>query len=152
MKLREMVLFVCVILFITTSLPGEQEKKLHYYRVDKVKTITGKITAVKTEKSYHRNDFTVIYLKEKKSGEIYRVEVAPQWFYSLDLMIGSRIQVTGSFARNNGINMIMTRSITFLGERFQFRNKMGFPMWRGQQKRGRTNRKQPNKAKHRGAH
>jgi hypothetical protein len=151
MKFKGMVLILSLMLIATTPLLSQQKKYLKYYRVDKVKTITGKITAVKTEQSYHSKEFTVIYLKEKKSGESYRVEVSPQWFYSLDLMIGSRIQVTGSFTMNDGINMIMTRSITFQGERFQFRDKMGFPMWRGQGKYRRPKMNRPNKTRHRGA-
>ncbi len=149
MKIKGMVLLVSLILIATTSLLSQQERYLKYYRVDKVKTITGKITAVKTEPSYRSKEFTVIYLQEKKSGEKYRVEVAPRWFYSMDLMIGSRIQVTGSFARNGNINMIMTRYITFRGERFLFRDKMGFPMWRGQRPQHmRRGRNQPNKKGH----
>lgn len=125
--------------------PNKGKKELRYYRIDTVKTISGHITAVKSERSFHKKEFTVLYIKEKKNGKIYRVEVAPQWFFDLDLVTGSRIEVQGSFSRTGGMNQIMTRSITFQGEQHQFRDSSGFPMWRGKNRgnkyRGRRNRR-----------
>lgn len=112
---------------------------VNYYRVDKVETIGGEIIRVESEKCYNQNDYTVIYLKEKKSGAIYRVEVSPQWFFEVDLMAGSRIEVTGSVNKSGNVNNIMTRSIMFRGQLFEFRDKHGFPLWRG--KSGQGNRR-----------
>jgi hypothetical protein len=129
-----------------------QQKQLKYYRIDTVKTVKGEIAAVKNEPCYNKKNFIVIYLKEKESGETYRVEVSPQWYFSMDLMIGSRIEVTGSFSQANGINQIMTRSIMFQGELFRFRDKSGFPLWRKKgmgQDRSRTGK---HKTRHRGPH
>ena len=130
MKLKSLILLACMLLLSQFSL-ANQKQPPNYYRVDKIKTITGDIVAVKSERSFHKKDFTVLYLKEEKSKEIYRVEVSPKWFYTMDLMIGSRIKVIGSYTRKSGIHMIMTRTITSQGKLFLFRDKHGFPMWRG---------------------
>ncbi len=129
-----------------------QKKQLKYYRVDRVKTVKGEITAVKNEPCYDKKNFIVIYLKEKKSGNVYRIEVSPQWFFSMDLMTGSRIEVTGSYSQKGNMNLIMTRSITFQGEHFRFRDKSGFPLWRGKLKRGNRGRGGKGRHKPRGPH
>ncbi|MCP5108232.1 MAG: hypothetical protein GY950_32905 [bacterium] len=110
------------------------QKQIKYYRVDSVKTIKGKIVTITNEKSYQKKDFTVIYLEEKKSRQIYRVEVSPEWFFNMDLMKGSNIEVTGSSSRVGENPQMMTRSIAFQGELHQFRDKYGFPLWRGKRK------------------
>ncbi len=125
------------------SKPADEKKELRYYRIDTVKTISGEITAIKSERSFHKIDFTVLYVKEKKSGKVYRVEVAPRWFFDLDVVTGSYISVQGSFSGGNGINQIMTRSITFQGGQHHFRGSTGFPMWRNT-KRGKKFRERGN--------
>lgn len=122
---------------------GAQKGKINYYRIDKVQTLRGEITAVKTEKCYKQNDYTVIYLKEKKTGDSYRVEVAPQWFFAMDLVKGCRVEITGSVSKTADVKQVMTRSIMFQGEKVHFRDKHGFPLWRGKKRKG--NRKFPGK-------
>ncbi|MCP4214572.1 MAG: hypothetical protein GY765_07940, partial [bacterium] len=95
------------------------------------------IVSVKTEKLASAKKYAVIYLKEKTSGEIYRVEVSPRWYFHLDLIMGSRIEVTGSFSKSGSTRVIMTRTITSRGKRYHFRDKHGFPMWRGTRKQKR---------------
>lgn len=92
--MKKPVLFLCLLLLTTAGVFAQEQIK--YYRVDNVKTITGEIVDIKSEKSYHKNNFTVIYLKEKKSGEIYRVEVSPEWYFDIDIMKGGKIEITGS--------------------------------------------------------
>ena len=126
-------IFLSILLFIKVGIFAQEQIK--YYRVNTVITIKGEIINITSEKSYHRSVFTVIYLKEKKSGDIYRVEVSPEWFFHMDLMKGSTIEVTGSLCRmKDDKHLLMTRSITFQGEVHQFRDKYGFPLWRGKRK------------------
>lgn len=113
---------------------GKVPQSLKYYRVDSVKTIEGKITDIKNEKCYSDKVFIVIYVKENKTGDPYRVEVSPNWYYNMDLMTGSRIEVTGSVTPGGQMGQVMARSIMFQGQVFQFRDNMGFPLWRGQRK------------------
>ncbi len=135
-------IFIVIISLPLSAVQPEQsnassvEDAIKYYRVDTVKTINGKIESIANEKSYHKHDFVVIYLKEKKSGEKYRVEVAPRWYFDVDLMVGSMIEVTGSDCGATGPHVLMTRSITFQGEHYLFRDDMGFPLWRGGKKHG----------------
>ena len=131
--MKKFVIFLSILLVIKVGTFAQ--KQIKYYRVDSVKAIKGEIVDITSEKSYHKRDFTVIYLKEKKSGEIYRVEVSPQWFFNMDLMKGSKIEVIGSYCRmEDDKHLLMTRSITFQGELHQFRDKYGFPLWRGKRK------------------
>jgi hypothetical protein len=146
--MKKTAISLCVLLLVTAGIFAQ--KQLRYYRVDSVKTIKGEITDIKSEKSYHKNNFTVIYLKEKKSGEIYKVEVSPEWFFSMDLMKGSRIEITGSCTLENGMNSMMTRSIAYQGEIIHFRDKNGFPLWRG--KGMQKNRGGKGKMRRRGKH
>jgi hypothetical protein len=146
--MKKIAISFCVLLLLTIGSFAQQQ--IRYYRVDSVKTITGEIVDIKNEKSFHKNNFTVIYLKEKESGEIYKVEVSPEWFFSLDLMKGSKIEITGSCTSENGTNSMMTRSITYQGEIFQFRDKNGFPLWRG--KGMQNNRGGKGKMRRRGKH
>jgi len=146
--MKKTVLFLWLLMLsAAAAAAGEQIK---YYRVDSVKTIKGEVVDIKSETSFHKSDFTVIYLKEKKSGAIYRVEVSPDWFFNMDVMIGSKIETTGSCTVENGVNLVMTRSIAFQGEIFHFRDKYGFPLWRG--KRGQPNRGGQGKHRRRGKH
>ncbi len=130
--MKKTIISLSLILLVSFCLTGQ--KQIKYYRLDFVKTIKGKITEITKEKSYYKKDFTVIYLNEKKSGKIYRLEVAPDWFFKMDMMKGSYIEVTGSYRNNNNLNTIMTQSIIYGGENFQFRDKNGFPLWRGRGK------------------
>ena len=141
------------ILFLLTITVFTQ-KQVKYFQVDKVKTIRGEITDIKTEKSYHKNDFIVIYLKVKENtGEkIYRVEVSPEWFFAMDLMKGGKIEVTGSYSSIDGQSLMMTRSITFQGEKYEFRDKYGFPLWIGKGKYMKQGNRGKGKRKRRGRH
>jgi len=123
-------------------------RRYKYYRVDRVKTVKGEVLEIKKEECYRDKNFTVLYLKEKNSGTVYRVEVAPGWFYQLELMTGSAVAVTGSSTQTQGQNLIIARSITFQGESFYFRDEYGFPLWQGKRRqrrqgggRGRMRRK-----------
>jgi len=149
-SVKKTIILLSIILFLQsaglTFPETDNPARLTYYRVDKVKTLRGDIADIKKEKCFYKKDFIVIYLKEKKSGEIYRLEVSPGWFFAVDLMKGSRIEVTGSYSKENNMNLIMTRAITFQGEVYQFRDKNGFPLWRGKGK----GMRQPRKGKGRG--
>jgi hypothetical protein len=143
---------------LSGALPADAAEAIKYFRVDKVVTVTGEITDIKSEKSYRKNNFINIYLKEKKTDHLFKIEVSPDWFFNLDLLKGQQIQVTGSVcsmkgnslinentsnvSNLNSVNntkpgkfagqlLIMTQSLVFQGQIFHFRDKSGFPLWRG---------------------
>jgi hypothetical protein len=126
------------------------QQKVKYFQIDKVKTFRGEITEIKREKSYSKDNFIILFLKvkDKTGDEIYRVEVSPEWFFVMDLLKGSKVEITGSYSKIHGQSFLMTQSITFMGERYKFRDKNGFPLWRGKGKlmkgsfRGKGKRKQ----------
>jgi hypothetical protein len=150
--MKKIVITLNILFLLIVNVFAEQQVK--YFQVDKIKTIRGEITDIKTEKSYHRNDFIVIYLKvkEKTGEEIYRVEVSPGWFFAMDLMKGSKIEVTGSYCTIDGQSLMMTQSITFQGEMYEFRDKYGFPLWRGKGKYMKPGNRGQGKRKQRGRH
>ena len=133
-----LVLMVLMVLtlaaVVSVSAQGQQEQQVKYYRVDQVSTLQGEIIALKTEKCYQDNDFVVLYLKEKTSGETYRVEVSPGWFFTMALREGSQVEVTGSTGKVAETNLLIAQSITYRGKLYQFRDKSGFPLWRGKGK------------------
>ena len=102
-----------------------------YFRVDRIVSVTGEILKIRTEKSYHKRIFIVLDLREKKEMKVYKIEVSPQWFYNLDLIEGSIIKVTGSLTKFKKEIFLIAQSITFEGEIFNFRDRNGFPLWRG---------------------
>jgi len=150
MKKIAITLIIIFLLIVTVF----AEPQVKYFQVDTIKTIKGKITDIKTEKNYQRNDFIVIYLKvkEKTGEEIYRVEVSPGWFFAMDLMKGSKIEVTGSYCASDGQSLMMTQSITFQGEMYEFRDKYGFPLWREKGKYMKPGNQGQGKQKRRGHH
>jgi hypothetical protein len=154
MKKKAILFTLALVLAALHSVPaqGRQEQQVKYYRVDQVDTMQGEIIAIKTEKCYQENDFVVLYLKEKTSGETYRVEVSPGWFFTLDLMEGSQIEVTGSSSKAGETNLVIAQSITFRGELSQFRDQSGFPLWRGKGKHLQGAQRGKRKRKQRGRH
>ncbi len=122
-----------IIVFGLTGLAGE--KKYQYYQVDRVETLKGIVEKISEEKCFQKKLFSVIYIREEKSKKTVRVEVAPAWFFELDLMKGSRIEVSGSLNRGEKIDTMMLKSLTHRGKLYRFRDRMGFPLWRGGKQR-----------------
>ncbi len=130
--------FVFIITLCFTLLPPAlvfPQETVNYYRVDKVITIRGEITDVKNEACFANDEFIIIYLKEAKNKTIYRVEVSPRWFFTTEVKIGATIEITGSSYKTNETEVIMARSMSYQGQMHQFRDKYGFPLWRGKGER-----------------
>jgi len=133
--MKKIILSFCLLLLAAASLYSQGTgRRFKYYRVDQVTAVKGKIKEIKKEECYRSNNFMVIYLEEKKSSQVYRVEVSPVWFYNVDLMKGSSIEVTGSYTKTKDENLVIARSITFQGELYRFRDKNGFPLWQGKRR------------------
>jgi len=118
------VLMVCC---FTGSIFSE---KIKYFKLDKIVTVSGEILKIRTDTKEHKSDFIIFELKSKKN-EFYTVEVSPKWFYKIDIVNGNFIEVKGSLNIVNKKNIILTQSITQQGEIYYFRDKFGFPLWRG---------------------
>jgi len=118
---------------LTAQLHGQRSFK--YYNLDNIVTVKGEITDIKVEPCYRKSDFIVIYLSDRQDEKRYRVEVSPRWFYHIDLVKGNKVEVSGALNRVNGEHLIMASSILFEGELYHFRDRDGFPLWRGKGKR-----------------
>ncbi len=81
--------------------------------------------------------------------------MSPSWYFSLNLLKGSQVEVTGSVAEpSKTINqtaqrevepgkepvLVIARSIVFQGEIFHLRDNNGFPLWRGKRQMNRERR------------
>jgi hypothetical protein len=133
--MKKVIISFCLLLLAGASIyPQGEGRGFKYYRVDQVITIKGEIKEIKKEECYRSNNFMVIYLEEKKSGRVYRVEVSPDWFYNVDLMKGGSIEITGSYTKTKEQNLVIARSISFQGELYRFRDKHGFPLWQGKRR------------------
>lgn len=123
--------FVCFFAF-TAGMASQAVEPIKYFNMASVKTIRGKVIEIIQEDSKQQHPFVVISLLEKNSETRYRVEVSPEWFFRIDLMTGSQVEINGSDISNEKEHIMMAASITFQGERYQFRDRYGFPLWRGQ--------------------
>lgn len=129
--MREKVVFLLLFVFILTGAVHSGKDRFKYFRIDKIISVSGKIIKIRMEESYRKNKFIIFELEELKSDKTYDVEVSPQWFYGLDVAEGSMLEVKGSLNILNARNLILAQSIIFEGEVFNFRDKFGFPLWRG---------------------
>ncbi|MEN8223539.1 MAG: hypothetical protein ABFR36_09825 [Acidobacteriota bacterium] len=120
------------ILLFSTAISGKD--KLKYFRMDKIVTVSGKIVKIRSEERYRKNRFIVFELKENKTEKLYDVEVSPLWFYKIDVVEGGLIEVKGSLNNLKDKDVILAQSMTFAGEIFNFRDKFGFPLWRGERR------------------
>jgi hypothetical protein len=108
------------------------EGRIKYFKRDRIQSIKGLVLEVKNESCYQKkNKFAVIYLKEAEKDTLIRVEVSPHWFFKLDLKKDDSIEVSGSCVQMEGKLQVMVQTITFNGEIHHFRDKSGFPLWRG---------------------
>lgn len=126
------------ILFLNANAQAQQPIK--YYNLDSIVTVKGEISEIKVEPCYRKRDFIVIHLTDHRNDKHYKVEVSPRWFYNIDLLTGSKIEVTGAVNEIEGENIILASSILFKGELYHFRDPRGFPLWRGKRKQQRSSR------------
>jgi hypothetical protein len=103
-----------------------------FYNIDTEKRVEGTIRELLFEPRYEdRAPFLILLLEEKKSGEVYRVEVSPVWFFDRDLHAGERVTIVGSLYAKEGTRFIIARELQAAGETFLLRDSRGFPSWRG---------------------
>ena len=108
------------------------EASAPFYNVDTERQVEGTIRELLFEPRYeNRASFLVLILEEKKSGEAYRVEVSPAWFFDRDLHAGENIKIVGSLYIRDGTRYIIARELQCAGETFLLRDSRGFPSWRG---------------------
>jgi len=137
-----------IIIFLLNSLVIFSQKGFKFYNIDSVIKVKAKVIDIKQEKTYKKNNFIIIYLEELKTGNKLKAEVSPFWFFNLDINKGSLIEIQGSKIKYNKTDYLITKSIIYQGEIYEFRDKLGFPLWRG--KRYNNTSKDNNKKRRRG--
>ena len=135
-----MKIIVLLFFLFCVNVNAQAQQPIKYYNLDKIVTVKGEITEIKVEPCYRKRDFIVIHLTDHPNEKHYKVEVSPRWFYNIDLLAGSKIEVTGAVNEIDGENIILASSILFKGELHHFRDPRGFPLWRGKRKQQRNSR------------
>lgn len=118
------------------------QKPDHFYNVDTEKKIKGTIQNIVMESRYKdASPFLIVVLEEKKTEEVYNVEISPVRFFTHDFHKGEDLEVTGSLYSKEGEKNIIARQIRFRGEIIILRDKKGFPAWRGGEMKQKKRRK-----------
>ncbi len=129
--MKEKLITLLILFFVLAGVSYPGKDKIKYYRLDKIISVSGKVTKIMMENSYTGNRFIIFELKETKSKKLFYIEVSPKWFFELDIGVGSVLDVKGSLNTMKKKNLILTQSMIFEGEVYNFRDKLGFPLWRG---------------------
>jgi len=122
-----------LVILLLASFPTFGQKNEHFYNVDKEIRVEGKIQKIGMELRYNDTaPFLIIFLEEKSTKKIYKVEISPAWFFDQDFHQGEPLTVTGSLTSSgkNGLNLI-AREVQMQGDTLILRDKHGFPTWRG---------------------
>ncbi len=108
---------------------------VQYYDARTEKVISGKIVKIKTVDSfgYGNRNYKSVELEVKANTKTYVVHIGPEWYVNdkVNLKVGDKITVTGSYTKVNSKYMIIVREIKRNGKTYRFREKDGVPIWAG---------------------
>ncbi len=130
-KTLSFVAFLIILLFFFNGIGFP--KKYYYYNIKTVKEIKGEVVDFKIETPSHRRGrrFFFLYVKDK-SGNLYKVELGPEWFIKKNFWKGLKITVKGSVVdEDNKKYYIIASKIISYGDELNLRDEYGFPLWRG---------------------
>jgi len=140
MRKNRYVILLLSLLWLQAAVLGQE--KDHYYNLDTEKKVRGTIQQIVMEPRYKDSSpFLIVILEEKKTKEMFNVEISPVRFFSQDFYKGEELEVVGSVYSKNGQKNIIARQIRYRGEIFMLRDKHGFPAWRGGEMKQQKKRK-----------
>ena len=132
---RVLVILACLIAagpVMANQASGRQSAP--FYNVDTEKQVEGTIRELLFEPRYqNKAPFLILVIEEKKTGETYRAEISPVWFFDYDLHKGETVRVVGSVYSKDDNQFLIARRLQCGGETFFLRDSRGFPSWRGGQ-------------------
>jgi len=104
-----------------------------FYNVDTEIRIQGTVREILFEVRYKgRSPFMVIALDEKDTGQKFRIDISPSWFFDEDLHKGEKVEIVGSLVRSaDDGKHVIAREVRLRGETLILRDTRGFPEWRG---------------------
>ena len=124
------VLLISILAFSAASLNAQQPQ--HFYNKDTEITLEGRVERIILEPRYEGASKFLILVVRSSRGQDYICEVSPSWFFSKDFHKGEHLNITGSsYQGEGGAAHLIVRQIRFQGELMVFRDKNGFPNWRG---------------------
>jgi len=143
--MRRMWIFSLILILTGAYIFTAEQKTEHFYNVDKEITVEGTILEIILEPRYKGSaPFLILLLEQDQSKEKYYVEVSPIWFFEQDFHKGETISIIGSrYSGQEGTQNIIAREMRSKGKTMTFRDKRGFPNWRG----GQNNRQMRKKVK-----
>lgn len=134
--------FILLVFVLAIGRPALSQHPSQFYNVDTEKQVEGTIQDVLLEPRYeNRAPFLILVLEEHETGQKYKVETSPAWFFDHDFHKGERVKVTGSVYTKDENLYIIARQVQSGGEIFALRDSSGFPNWRGGQMKGKGKRK-----------
>jgi hypothetical protein len=128
MKAR--LIMAALVLLALPVLAGQTEP---YYDIDAEVRIEGTVREVLFEVRYKdKAPFVILALEETGTGQRYRIETGPAWFFGEDLHPGQKVAIVGSLVRTEAdTKYVIAREVHFGGETLVVRDRRGFPGWRG---------------------
>lgn len=121
---------LCGAVFLVAGMAvSAADGRFHYFDPDHQVTFSGRLAAFRIEPMYAgRTPFIILTVESE--GRTMRVEVAPRWFFRLDLAVGMQVRVTGSgIDRPDAPAWIIARELVIQGQRYELRDAHGFPLW-----------------------
>ncbi|MBP1768171.1 MAG: hypothetical protein H6P98_2286 [Candidatus Aminicenantes bacterium] len=128
-----------IVAFLVAAVPASASRELGkqfapFYNVDTEKQVEGTIRELLFEPRYQdKAPFLILVIEEKKTGEVYRAEISPAWFFDYDLHKGESVRIVGSTYAKDDSQYLIARRLQCGGETFFLRDSRGFPSWRGGQ-------------------
>lgn len=115
------------------ALPAWAGQAQHFYDVDAEVRIEGTVREIVLEVRYgSRAPFVILALEEAGTGQAFRIEIGPSWFFGEDVHAGEKVAIVGSLVRTEGgVKHVIARELRFRGETLIVRDRRGFPEWRG---------------------
>jgi len=137
MKMARVLRILACLIAAGTAFAGQasERQSAPFYNVDTERQIEGTIRELVFEPRYEdKAPFLILVIEEKKSGEIYRAEISPAWFFDYDLHKGEDVRIVGSSYSKGETRYIIAQRLQCGGETFFLRDSRGFPSWRGGQR------------------
>ncbi|MDH7513214.1 MAG: hypothetical protein QHH14_09740 [Clostridiales bacterium] len=127
--------------FVTGLAASFGQQPDHFYNIDTERRVEGTIKQLIFESRYETSaPFLILLVEENRTGNVYKVEISPAWFFNHDLHKGEKVKITGSLYTKDDTLFIIARQLQVGGETFTLRDSRGFPSWRGGQMKGKVRR------------
>lgn len=128
-----------VLLALLAAWLPAQSREFHYFDPDRLVDLQGTVRKLDFREVYGKKTPFLVLTLLGEEGDVYTVELCPQWFLEADIAAGMKIRIRGSrLAGGEGPAYLIAQEVSLQGERILLRDRRGFPLWsqRGAQEGG----------------